>query len=300
VRGLAPATVAGLLALAAPAHAATFVGTTNVNAAPASAVTCAPGCSVVLDGATAPAGVIVRWRFQGEGALSLVVYRPSSRTQSQLVAARPAVSDLLTGAGAGMVVQAPARIPVAAGDMIGVLVPEGAKLFSPAPGGGLLWTGQEQGGTLTAGPPQPGDALYQADVEADADGDGFGDETQDLCPSQPATQGTCVPPLPPFVVATLRSTSVRVSKRGTIALTVRNPNVTAVTGTVTVKQGRRTVAAASYALAAGASKKLTLKLAALTRRALRSADRLRLPLAIVTRTATTSRSATTTLTLRRA
>ena len=30
-----------------------------------------------------------------------------------------------------------------------------------------------------------------ADVEPDADGDGFGDETQDQCPSDKATHGAC-------------------------------------------------------------------------------------------------------------
>jgi hypothetical protein len=34
----------------------------------------------------------------------------------------------------------------------------------------------------------------QADVEPDADRDGFGDETQDQCPSEAATQGACVKP----------------------------------------------------------------------------------------------------------
>jgi hypothetical protein len=39
----------------------------------------------------------------------------------------------------------------------------------------------------------PNDALLmQAHVEPDADGDGFGDETQDLCPSQAGTQGACI------------------------------------------------------------------------------------------------------------
>ena len=33
--------------------------------------------------------------------------------------------------------------------------------------------------------------LMNADVEADADHDGFGDETQDACPSNPFTQGAC-------------------------------------------------------------------------------------------------------------
>jgi hypothetical protein len=36
-----------------------------------------------------------------------------------------------------------------------------------------------------------GELLVQAVVEADADRDGFGDETQDGCPSQASTQGAC-------------------------------------------------------------------------------------------------------------
>jgi hypothetical protein len=45
--------------------------------------------------------------------------------------------------------------------------------------------------------------LAQATVEPDADGDGFGDETQDQCPSQAGTQGQCVstpPPPPPLTL----------------------------------------------------------------------------------------------------
>ncbi len=43
------------------------------------------------------------------------------------------------------------------------------------------------------------EVLVQGTVEPDADGDGFGDETQDLCPTQTATQGNCpaTPPLGP-------------------------------------------------------------------------------------------------------
>jgi hypothetical protein len=36
-----------------------------------------------------------------------------------------------------------------------------------------------------------GELLVQATVEPDVDGDGFGDETQDHCPSQKTTQGPC-------------------------------------------------------------------------------------------------------------
>jgi len=36
-----------------------------------------------------------------------------------------------------------------------------------------------------------------ADVEADADNDGFGDETQDQCPTDASTQGQCPPDTDP-------------------------------------------------------------------------------------------------------
>jgi hypothetical protein len=39
--------------------------------------------------------------------------------------------------------------------------------------------------------------LVRATVEPDADGDGFGDETQDQCPTQASTQGPCAAPPPP-------------------------------------------------------------------------------------------------------
>ena len=36
--------------------------------------------------------------------------------------------------------------------------------------------------------------LLNADLEPDADGDGYGDETQDGCPTEVSTQGECAPP----------------------------------------------------------------------------------------------------------
>jgi hypothetical protein len=46
-------------------------------------------------------------------------------------------------------------------------------------------------GTATASTEFLGELLVQATLEPDADGDGFGDETQDRCPSQATTQGAC-------------------------------------------------------------------------------------------------------------
>ncbi len=39
-----------------------------------------------------------------------------------------------------------------------------------------------------------GELLLNADIEPDADADGFGDESQDQCPTDPATQTECDPP----------------------------------------------------------------------------------------------------------
>ena len=53
-----------------------------------------------------------------------------------------------------------------------------------------LLDGQERAPMGPFGP--PGDEhLFNADIEPDADGDGFGDETQDQCPTDASSQGPC-------------------------------------------------------------------------------------------------------------
>ena len=99
------------------------------------------------------------------------------------------------------------RLAVGAGDRIGVdlrNVPAGQGVTitrAPAPAADLLneWVPALADGAST--PPYtegpyaetgPGvQLLLNADVEADADGDGFGDETQDACPEIPTTQTLC-------------------------------------------------------------------------------------------------------------
>jgi hypothetical protein len=56
--------------------------------------------------------------------------------------------------------------------------------------------------------------LVAATMEPDADGDGFGDETQDSCPTQAATQGQCVvvtPPPPALALSALKVAAGKVS-----------------------------------------------------------------------------------------
>jgi hypothetical protein len=54
-----------------------------------------------------------------------------------------------------------------------------------------------------------GELLVQGEIEPDVDGDGFGDETQDQCPSQATTQGPC--DTTPPVVSGLRVSDGTVS-----------------------------------------------------------------------------------------
>jgi hypothetical protein len=88
------------------------------------------------------------------------------------------------------------HVPIEAGDQLGMFLASipGANCFFAAPGDTGLFIGGD--------PPLNVDSNFtgsntdrnlnlSAVVEPDADRDGFGDETQDACPSSAATQGTC-------------------------------------------------------------------------------------------------------------
>ncbi len=121
-------------------------------------------------------------------------------------------SDLATAPAAGVHVF-PSRLPVAAGRMIGLEWPGGGGSVIGIPGnfsgdGGTVLVVARGSDVPAPGdsstvvnPPlgiwNPGVALFlQATVEPDADGDGYGDTTQDACPADPARQ-SCPPATPP-------------------------------------------------------------------------------------------------------
>ena len=89
----------------------------------------------------------------------------------------------------------PTRIPIRAGDRLGVdLTPDSAIGYRDRAGAEAiiffptLGEGERRG---AQGELQAFEGLINADVEPDADRDNFGDETQDLCPTDPSTQGLC-------------------------------------------------------------------------------------------------------------
>ena len=68
-----------------------------------------------------------------------------------------------------------------------------------------------------------GELLVQASVEADRDRDGFGDETQDKCPSQAGTAGECDRTAPKMAALKLSKgkLSFRLSEAGRVEVTVQ-------------------------------------------------------------------------------
>lgn len=149
-------------------------------------------------GVPAGGGVITSWRSSmiGGGTLQLRVFSADSSTSAATAVAQSDPYPL----NLQPVAPQPVRIPVSGGERIGfALATEGAV--------GCLASDNALTDTIVgtiAGPvgqPEPPVAQggfgpqillnIAAELEPDADKDGYGDETQDLCPTQTATQGAC-------------------------------------------------------------------------------------------------------------
>lgn len=192
-------TLAVCLLLAASASASTGIGGTP--GTPSSLVSCGNQVLFVPQGeATAPSyvipasGVITSWSTMGHtgdtGSVGMKVVRPLNATDFRVTGTsdpRAVTPDMLN--------QFRARVPVDSGDRI------------------ALWTAGSTGGwacayttgnaldTMRSGPSGPEPAVggtyvttgqlggyrinLSAQLEADADGDGYGDESQDACPAEP-------------------------------------------------------------------------------------------------------------------
>lgn len=197
---LATTLLSGVILLISAAHAsaATTLGQTGV---PLFAG-CASGNTWVqgVDPSTgasyhAPsAGVITSWSYQADSSvnerLRFKVAQPlggnnyAVRAESILETVQPNVLNTYG-----------TRLPIQAGDTIGYYNPDGAACAIAAPSTAVIHLSP---GDTNPGDPWGGAATdsglklnVSAQLEADADGDGFGDESQDLCPTNAATQGTC-------------------------------------------------------------------------------------------------------------
>jgi hypothetical protein len=138
-------------------------------------------------------GVVTSWSYHAgasvAGAVGLTMFRHVSGDTYANVGA-----DVLRQPTANVLNTFPVRIPVAAGDRVGLRA-----VNLPCMIGGVGDPGRTK--HTTSGVPVGGAAAFDvtwsrrldvsAVVEPDADGDGYGDVSQDACPSQVATVGAC-------------------------------------------------------------------------------------------------------------
>ncbi|HET8759293.1 MAG TPA: thrombospondin type 3 repeat-containing protein [Solirubrobacteraceae bacterium] len=173
--------VAAALLVAAPARADVTIGADLLQLP--STPMCAHACTVVGGLATRPIsapfdGVITRWRVA-------VAALPSPMRLRIVTGGAARDSSALVTPVAGVNVF-PTRLPIATGESIGIDCCAGdvATEFArpDAAASATVWepplTDPVPGGLVGGFEP-----LYNADVERDADTDGYGDETQDNCPA---------------------------------------------------------------------------------------------------------------------
>ncbi len=169
----------------------------------------AGGCMEVqtaIGGASTAApsdGVVVRWRVlnaeSGPYTLRVVSFLPgssggvyrtyrvlhSSATESVTAPAGPLFSKISTFQ---------TRLPIPVGAYLGLGKPSGRNFGFQASGGSATYSEVDNvgDGLAASGETHNGTFLYDADIEPDVDGDGYGDITQDSCPTSAAVhEGPC-------------------------------------------------------------------------------------------------------------
>ena len=153
-------------------------------------------------------GVVVRWRVYGFNPAA----SPANPTNLRLVVVRPAGGTAVTTIGKSdtqaftfttlTLREYPTRQPIALGDLalieltgassnnmrlspVGLTANTDLIRFTPP-----LAEGETRAPTNDV-PPPASELTFNADVEPDADADGFGDETQDACPGQTGDVDGC-------------------------------------------------------------------------------------------------------------
>lgn len=146
-------------------------------------------------------GVVVRWRLLGAstGTYRVRVIAPTGSSEYKI----------LHSSEAGTVTSEPqltekistfeTRLPIPAGGYVALATPISPQLGFRSGGGSYEDINDHvaDGSTVPATGTTTGQFLYDADIEPDADHDGYGDVTQDACPSDGSTQSKCVPAVNP-------------------------------------------------------------------------------------------------------
>jgi hypothetical protein len=155
--------------------------------------------------ATSSPGVIVRWRVLNgsSGAYRINVLTDNPGGSGGAFHAYHVLSIGETGnvtaptnSAFSQISSFPTRMPIPAGAYVGLTVPNGTVPgFQSSAGGQAKYSRTEApfpGITGVVGESHNGAILYDADIEPDVDGDGYGDVTQDSCPTSASVhEGPC-------------------------------------------------------------------------------------------------------------
>jgi hypothetical protein len=198
-----------------------------------------------LPAAIPASGVITQWKSrtlpsgvpQGELVQALEVFRPTSTPKSYVLVGESSPANIFSGGPNTF----PTRIPVQAGDRLGLVNAGGTineTLFCSTPNTGDVIgvaTGPASLNAPLTFPTEKTSAQVPAiaTVERDADGDGFGDETQDACPQSAAFQIPC--PAVDF-------TANNIVSKGSVQVLVSTTTTAPVTVSGVVKLGHGKVA----------------------------------------------------------
>jgi hypothetical protein len=229
------AAAACLALTAAPSQAATTIGSSLLDS-PSSTPTgtcgftaaeaehsCTASQANLEPGHIAPAGlvaptggVIVRWRVRsGTPTAATASVKLQLRVLHENTGGIGEATFTTLPLGEPGVHVFPTRLPIAGGDRIGVDArigsPGGTEaelpiVYQESGVGGLdRWTPSLAEGVTESQngfPTSSEELLLNADIEPDADHDGYGDETQDLCPTDPLVHAACPTTTTPGPTAT--------------------------------------------------------------------------------------------------
>ena len=254
-----------------------------------------------VDGADAatPPGVITSWSVRNaSGTIALRVLRGrGALVAGELHATNVTESADRTGNGLNSVQTFQAHQGVEDGDYIGITMIAGSSIGDVHDPTDQIFEVNgdfaDFSDNVDSTAPENFEPLLSANVEADADGDGFGDETEDACPSNAATQGTCpVIKQTPFVpfVSTAATKKVGLGsksamfKAGKAAIKLTNGNAVGVKGKL--KLGKKVVGSKAYALAASAAGTFKVKLGKAARKRIGKRGKVKLALSLTAKGAT--------------
>jgi hypothetical protein len=255
-------------------------------------------------GSRVPAdGVIVRWRIRSfVGSWTPQVLRPAggAAIRSVLHGAEVELATPNESGSPAAIRTVASRLPVKAGDLLGIRGGPGSFVSAKSGGTELLWSpALADGESRAADLSSPYTIAINADLEPDADGDGYGDITQDGCPASAAHQGACpvepgpgpTGPLERFGVADLLRRSLSYAGGRVLRVPVGCPaTAERCAGVIEARtKVRRTTGSAArvvrlgrarFSIPGGRTRTLRIRLSQAARRVLRSRRRTRLTMLI--------------------